>query len=99
MYQLIYTDRAITDLQKAGKWYNSKQNGLGEKFIDYVLKFADDIKEYPYTPASKYKNTREIYISKYPYLLIYSIEEQMIFILRIFPCKTQPKKKYKSSKK
>ncbi len=96
MYQLIYTDRALEDLERGKKWYNTKQPGLGKKFVDYVFDYADDLKKYPHTFSSKYKNTREIYIKKYPYILIYSVEEQIIFILRVFPCKTEPGKKYKS---
>jgi hypothetical protein len=34
-------------------------------------------------------------VKKYPYIIIDSIEEEIIFILRVFPCRTNPKKKYK----
>ena len=99
MYHPILTDKAISDINKAKKWYNEQQENLGEKFTDYVFKFIDDIKNYPTALPRKHKNTREIFIKKYPYLIIYSIEEKVIFILRVFPCKTSPKKKYKKLKK
>jgi plasmid stabilization system protein ParE len=93
--QTIVTDRAIYDIEKAKKWYEKQQENLGNKFADYVFKCFGEIQKNPLAYPSKYKYVREMYIRKYPYLIIYSVEEKVIFILRIFPCKTNPKKKYK----
>ncbi len=94
MKQIIFTNRAIGDIKKAKKWYEKQQENLGNKFADYVFKCVDEIKSHPLSYPNKYKYVREMYIRKYPYLIIYSIEEKIIFILRVFPCKTSPKKKY-----
>lgn len=95
MLQLVITNRAIADIEKAKKWYDEQQEDLGNKFADYVFKCVDGIKTNPLFYPNKYKYVREMYIKKYPYLIIYSVEEKIIFILRVFPCKTNPKKKYK----
>jgi len=95
MNQLVITSRAIKDIEKAKKWYEEQQENLGSKFVDYVFKCVDEIKTNPLFHPNKYKYVREMYIKKYPYLIIYSVEEKIIFILRVFPCKTSPKKKYK----
>jgi plasmid stabilization system protein ParE len=93
--QIIFTDPAIGDIERAKKWYEKQQQNLGNKFVDYVFKCVDEIKNHPLAYPNKYKYVREMYIRKYPYLIIYSVEEKIIFILRVFPCKTSPKKKYK----
>ena len=96
MYRIIFTDYAIEDLKIVKEWYENRQKGLGNQFADYVFKSIGAIKKHPSAFPSKHKNTREMYIGKYPYMIIYSIEEKIIFLLRIFPCKNSPKKKYRN---
>ena len=98
MQQLIFTNRAIADIAKAKKWYNTQQPNLGLKFADYIFKCAEEIHSNPLFYPNKYKATREYVVKKYPYVIIYSMEENYLFILRIFPCKTNPKGKYIKSK-
>jgi plasmid stabilization system protein ParE len=92
--QTILTDRAILDIQKAKNWYEKQQKHLGKKFVEDVFKNIELLQEQPFAFPNKYKFVREIQLKKYPYLVIYSVEENIIFILRIFPTKTNPKKKY-----
>ncbi len=86
-HQLIFTDKSISDIIKARTWCNKQQKRLGQKFADTVFKCALEIQLAPFGYPDKYKYTREKYIKKFPYLIIYSIEENVIFILRVFNCK------------
>ena len=96
-YQLVFTDVSINDITKAKTWYEKQQTGLGKKFTDIVFKSAREIQLAPLAYPNKYKYTREKYIKKFPYLIIYSIEEDIIFILRVFNCKKNPDKKYRNT--
>jgi toxin ParE1/3/4 len=98
MQQLIFTNRAINDIAKAKKWYNTQQPNLGLRFTDYIFKCAEEIHNNPLFYPNKYKATREYVVKKYPYVIIYSIEENYLFVLRVFPCKTSPKGKYIKNK-
>ena len=93
--QIILTDRAIDDINIAKKWYNEQQINLGFKFAEYIFKCLESISSNPGGFPSKYKYTREMVIRKYPYIIIYSIEEDKIFILRVFPGKKSPNTKYR----
>jgi toxin ParE1/3/4 len=93
---LVFTDKSLSDIREAKVWYNKQQKDLGEKFADTVFKCAVEIQLAPLGYPNKYKYTREKYIKKFPYLIIYSVEENVIFILRVFSCKKNPKKKYRS---
>jgi|ERR1051325_1496973 plasmid stabilization system protein ParE len=95
MYRLVITDVAISDIIQGKSWYNDKQKNLGDRFADAIFKSISDIKRNPNAYPNKYKYTREKYVRKFPYVIIYSIEEGVIFILRIFACKQNPAKKYK----
>jgi len=99
MWTLILTEDAIRDIKKAKNWYNKQQKNLGESFKNEIFKSFDDISKNPKGYASKFKSTRENPIKKFPYLVVYSIEEQLIFVLRVFPAKTNPKKKHLPGKK
>ena len=99
MYQIIITNKAIKDVEKAKEWYDNQQEDLGTKFADYIFECIYEISKHPLFYPNKHKFTREKFVKKYPYLIIYSIEENILFVLRVFPCKTNPKNKYRSLKK
>lgn len=94
MKQLIVTNKAIKDIEIAKKWYDEQQEYLGSKFADCIFKSFNEIQQQSLSFPNKYKYTREMYIKKFPYTIIYSIEENIIFILRVFHCKINPNKKY-----
>lgn len=69
MKQVVFTNRAINDFEKAKFWYEEQQNGLGNKFADFVFKCVQDINEHPLSYPNKY--VRDMYIKKFPYLIIF----------------------------
>lgn len=94
-HRLVFTDKAVGDIKKAKAWYEKQQKGLGQKFTNTIFKDAEQILSAPLAFPNKHKYTREKVVKKFPYLIIYSVEENVIFILRVFACKRNPKKKYK----
>ena len=97
MYRLVITDAAVSDIVQGKSWYDEKQENLGDRFVDKIFQPIRKIHRHPNVYPSKYKHTREMYVRKFPYVIIYSIEEDVIFILRVFACKQNPVKKYKTS--
>lgn len=94
-YQLVLTNRSLADIEKAKDWYDKQQKGLGNKFADATFKSIESVQSNPLGYEIKHRFTREKLVNKFPYLIIYSIEENVIFILRVFNCKQNPKKKSK----
>ncbi len=95
-YTVVLTDKAISDITEAKKWYANQQENLGKRFADAVLDCIDAISKYPNAYPNKYKYTREAVVQKFPYVVVYSIEESIIFILRVFATKQNPAKKHAS---
>jgi plasmid stabilization system protein ParE len=95
MYQLIITNKAIKDTENARNWYNQQKENLGFKYLDHIFECFEDIKKRPFIYPARYNSTREMVVRKYPYLIIFTVEEDYIFVLRVFPCKMDPKRKYK----
>ncbi|MBI4931539.1 MAG: type II toxin-antitoxin system RelE/ParE family toxin [Bacteroidetes bacterium] len=96
MYRLIITDKAVSDIVHAKEWYNKQQENLGGRFANVIFDSIDNIKRHPLAYPNKYRFTREMYVQKFPYVIIFSMEENVIFILRVFACKQDYKKKYKN---
>ncbi len=76
-------------------WYEAQQQGLGDRFYNAVEQAAGSAAEFPDAYPNKYKNTREILIAPFPYLMIYIRERNKIFIKAIFAAKKKPSGKYR----
>jgi addiction module RelE/StbE family toxin len=96
---VVYSEIAKVDLLRIYNWFENEQPELGQKFIDSVEKAENSNIKSPLGFECRYKNTREIQISPFNYLLIYTVEKSVIYVHAIFPGKSNPKKKYKSLKK
>ena len=78
--------------------YDDKEQGLGLRFMDAVNVAAEEISKMPKAFISSYKTTRERKTKYFPYKLIYTLEEGIIYIHAVYPCKANPKNKYKKVK-
>lgn len=99
MLPYVFTEHAKADVVKQVLYYEAKQEGLGIRFLDEVLAAAAKISSLPTGYASYYKLTRERKTDHFPYKLIYTIEEGIIFIHAVYPSKANPKNKYKRVKR
>lgn len=95
----IFTEKALKDVVKYSLQYEDKQDGLGYRFMEEVTRTAKTISKMPEGYVNLYRNTRECITKIFPYKLIYTLEEKMIYIHAVYPCKANPKKKYKNVKK
>lgn len=95
----IFTEKALEDVVKHSLKYEETQEGLGVRFLKAVDESAEAISIMPEGYVNSYKNTRECRTKIFPFKLIYTIEEKMIYIHAVYPCKADPKKKYKNVKK
>ena len=80
---VIFRPEAEDDLLKIYQWYESQQAGLGEDFIRILLRKLEVVREHPESFAVIYKNIRRIILSKFPYLVFYTIAESQVIVLAI----------------
>lgn len=99
MLPYIFTENALADIVKRAMYYNDKEFGLGVRFMDEITAAAEEISRMPKAFASHYKSTRERKTKHFPYKLIYTLEEGIIYIHAVYPSKANPKNKYKRLKK
>ena len=75
-YKVKLLPNAYSDLRKAKKWYNEQREGLGEEFKAEVNKEIDYISYYPRHYQTKFKDLRQSLVSRFPYAIFYSIDEE-----------------------
>ena len=95
-YKYELTPEAATEYEQAYKWYNMNSNLAAAKL---VIAFAEAVKQIcrsPYQFRNPYKEYRELSLRKFPYKLIYIIDEKVkkVIIITMFHHKRDPRKKF-----
>ena len=85
------TPEAKLDIQEGISWYSGKQKGLGKRFHKEVKNSIVRIEKNPFY-AIKYSQVRCMPISKFPYLIHFTIEEsnKAIIILGVLHTSLNP---------
>jgi len=74
-YKLIIKEEALADTLEAYLYYESKSDGLGEKFMNALQKRYDQISLNPqhYSFTDNRKVLRDINLRGFPYVIIYDV--------------------------
>jgi plasmid stabilization system protein ParE len=86
------------DFEEGYTWYEEKQKGLGERFINAVDKKIKEIILNPEFYGRKTnKSYREVEVDTFPYLVVYRISKRKkeIVITSIHHTKKHPHKKFR----
>ncbi len=95
--KIIFSSVAEREIRDSFQWYENQTIGIGRKFVEVIDKTIKFILFNPKGYPEKHPPYREIAINKFPYLIIYEIDEenQTIYILRVFHTRRNPKLKYR----
>ena len=91
-YVLVIIEEAITELDDAFVWYETKSLGLGEKFIENIEKGFNFVKN---NLKASEKQSNVVYrhvVNKFPYGIYYLIdkEKKQIKVIAILHFKRNP---------
>ena len=91
-YKLIIASEVENDLQESIDWYNEKQPGLGARFLNEVKKQLHYIKRNPHAIVIRYDIIRCSKVKTFPYLIHYTIEEDIktIKVIAVFNTNRNP---------
>ncbi len=67
-----------TDVAEAATWYESRQIGLGARFVEEIVQVWDALTENPRVNAQRHptKNIRWRYPKHFPYRVVYELVEE-----------------------
>lgn len=96
-YTYILHKHAQKDYEQSLEWYLTKSLDAAERFVKAVDNAFELICDNPNRWRNKYKNFHEITLKKFPFTIIYTIEEDrsLIVISSIYHHKRSPKGKYR----
>jgi plasmid stabilization system protein ParE len=96
-YLVAYQPRAIREYEAAALWYKEQSIQAAENFEIAVNKKINILRINPLRYRKTYKEFREIHLDKYPFNLIYLVDEIKITVVisSIYHHKRNPKKKFK----
>ncbi|HHH50242.1 MAG TPA: hypothetical protein ENK52_04610 [Saprospiraceae bacterium] len=65
-------------------WYDSQKNKLGRKFAKELQEIMKQVKNNPTRFPKIHQEIRKAVLKKFPYLIIFEVQNHTIFVLSIF---------------
>ncbi len=81
--KVVFSKYAKLELEDAVRFYNLQHAGLGKKFEVEVKKAALRIAKYPTAWSNESGEVRKCLLHKFPYNLLYSIENDHILVIAV----------------
>ncbi|QXP83101.1 type II toxin-antitoxin system RelE/ParE family toxin [Methylococcus sp. ANG] len=81
--KVVFSKYAVQELNDAVSYYELQYEGLGRRFREEVKKAIRRMSEYPKAWSVERKDVRKYLLHKFPYKLLYSIEEDHLFVIAI----------------
>jgi len=85
-----FHSEARKEFFEAADYYEEQVVGLGDVFIDEVEKVLDVIEQQPASGTKITKTERRFLVSRFPYGIIYSVEDELITIFAIMNLRRKP---------
>lgn len=88
---------AQKDYEQSLEWYVKRSSNAAEKFVIEIDTALELICSNPRRWKNKYKNFHELTLKKYPFTIIYTIEndKKLIVVSAIYHHKRNPKARYR----
>jgi plasmid stabilization system protein ParE len=93
----IFSPKAYNEYELAVIWYAERSISAAERFIAEINTKIGLICASPATYRTTYKNFKESSLNKFPYSIVFSIDEKagLVIIHAIYHHKRNPVRKYK----
>ena len=89
---IITTTNARRDIQQAIDWENTRQNGLGERFLGLLTSKLQTLAGTPFLGSVRYDNVRCTTTDVFQYLIHYVVDSDrsQITVLRVLHIRQKP---------
>lgn len=85
-----YHPDAVEEMIEAAIFYEERQTGLGERLLDAIEEALEFLKTHPTIWRADERGRRKYRVKRFPYLIIYKVERQTLFILAIAHTSRRP---------
>lgn len=86
------SESASEELTDAVRWYEARRAGLGAELFDAVVATVDLIERQPESGTAAYADpqTRRVLVARFPYQIVYRLDDNEIVILAVAHLKRRP---------
>jgi plasmid stabilization system protein ParE len=88
---LVFRSDVLKELDKAYRWYESQELGLGDDFLEQVDEALDRICQMPESYPVVYRDVQRAVIRRFPYIIYYRIVSSRVIVTAIFHGRRNPK--------
>lgn len=88
--KICFVDEASGEFRDAVEYYNEQRQGLGFELANEVKATLSRIGLYPVTWPEFESGIRKCIVKRFPYALIYTVEDDVIIILAVMHMKRKP---------
>lgn len=91
-YELIMSAMAFDETDNAYIFYETQSPGLGERFLKSLEEAYKKLSHSPqfYSYINSAKDLRDIKINNFPFVIIFQIIKNQVFVLRVFNTNRDP---------
>ena len=82
---------ALKEIEKAWLWYESRREGLGDDFVLCVEESLEKINRTPELYPAVHKKIHSALIRRFPYSILYFVENNKIVVIGVFHGSRNPK--------
>jgi toxin ParE1/3/4 len=97
MYEIGFKKKAENELNKSFNYYNKRSVKYAKEFLKAIESRLLEVRENPYTYVKIEDSFHETYVKKFPFTIVFKIDEPncLIIIISIFHQRRNPAKKLK----
>jgi len=88
--QVVFASGVLKEAQEAKEHYESEVDGLGDAFSTVLRASVQSIKQLPHGSRLFHDPYRRFVMGRFPYGIIYRLEENTIYIVAIAHFKRRP---------
>jgi plasmid stabilization system protein ParE len=89
-YNIVLQEEAVLEIQEAFEWYENQKSGLGYELLAIIEVCFKKISQHPSHYTYINERYRRIKTNRFPYLIVYEIEELNVFIIGVRHAKRKP---------
>ncbi len=89
--RIRFLEAAQQEVDDAVAWYEEREEDLGRNFLDELDRVIRRIKSFPLASTEIEPGIRRCLLARFPYGLIYGIDEDLIIVVAVSHLHRQPR--------
>lgn len=90
-WQLVIDPLARDDVAEARDWYDGRQPGLGDEFVQEVNAAVGRFRNQPLVHAPFYRTLRRAVLRRFPYIVLYRVDGTTVTVVGVRHGRSDPR--------